>query len=235
MFCLWVSEFGHKRFVGEEMDMSEMWSGTWQGYQCCKKYTGRRNKTNSIRKNINRAGTVRINACGDSRLRGRWSRKPIDLRQWVVHGLYISGKKELCEEYMGKYPVIFLSLKGIDGMAFEAARYRLIELIGVDRYTEKRRYTCWNRPAEVPSFLYNRKFRGIPRYIKRHWRANNAHSREDVDCRKWPREARECAKAPSFLFTRTTSQSPCLREILAAVAIIRGNSQSVFLLVPIRP
>ena len=25
---LWVSEFGHKRFVGEEMDMSEMWSGT---------------------------------------------------------------------------------------------------------------------------------------------------------------------------------------------------------------
>lgn len=36
-------------------------------------------------------------------------------------------------------------------------------------------------------------------------------------------------------FMRTTSQSPCLREILAAVAIIRGNSQSVFLLVPIRP
>ncbi len=25
MFCLWVSEYGHKRFVGEEMDMSEMW------------------------------------------------------------------------------------------------------------------------------------------------------------------------------------------------------------------
>ena len=29
-------------------------------------------------------------------------------------------------------------------------------------------------------------------------------------------------------FMRTTSQSPCLREILATVAITRGNSRSVF-------
>ena len=28
----------------------------------------------------------------------------------LFDGLYISSKKELCEEYMGKYPVIFLSL-----------------------------------------------------------------------------------------------------------------------------
>lgn len=33
---------------------------------------------------------------------------------------------------MGKYPVIFLSLKGIDGLTFEAAKYRLMELIGVE-------------------------------------------------------------------------------------------------------
>ena len=33
---------------------------------------------------------------------------------------------------MGKYPVIFLSLKGIDGLSFEAAKYRLTELIGVE-------------------------------------------------------------------------------------------------------
>ena len=32
-----------------------------------------------------RAGTARINACGDSRLRGLRSRKPIGFRQWVVH------------------------------------------------------------------------------------------------------------------------------------------------------
>ena len=33
------------------------------------------------------AGTARINACGDSRLRGLRSRKPIGFRQWVVHRL----------------------------------------------------------------------------------------------------------------------------------------------------
>ena len=35
----------------------------------------------------------------------------------------------------------------------------------------------------------------------------------------------------AFLFTRTTSQSPRLRETLATVAITRGNSRSVFSLV----
>ena len=33
---------------------------------------------------------------------------------------------------MGKYPVIFLSLKGIDGLSLEAAKYRLTELMGVE-------------------------------------------------------------------------------------------------------
>ena len=50
----------------------------------------------------------------------------------LFDGLYISRNKKLCEEYMGKYPVIFLSLKGIDGLSFEAAKYRLTELIGVE-------------------------------------------------------------------------------------------------------
>ena len=52
MFSLWVSESRYKRFVSEDMDMSEMRSRTWQGYQCRKKYTDRRIKTNSIKKYI---------------------------------------------------------------------------------------------------------------------------------------------------------------------------------------
>lgn len=43
--------------------------------------------------------------------------------------LYISQNEELCKEYMGKYPVIFLSLKGVDGLTFEEARSALCELI----------------------------------------------------------------------------------------------------------
>lgn len=50
----------------------------------------------------------------------------------LFDGLYISGNKELCDTYMGKYPVIFLSLKGVEGLTFEEAKYRLIELIGTE-------------------------------------------------------------------------------------------------------
>ena len=48
----------------------------------------------------------------------------------LFEGLYIAENKELCEEYMGKYPVIFLSLKSVEGLTFESAKYRIIELIG---------------------------------------------------------------------------------------------------------
>ena len=37
--------------------------------------------------------------------------------------VYIFPKnKELCDEYMGKYPVIFLSLKGVEGLDFSAKK-----------------------------------------------------------------------------------------------------------------
>ena len=48
----------------------------------------------------------------------------------LFDGLYISGNKELCDTYMGKYPVIFLSLKGVEGLTFEEARNNLQQLIG---------------------------------------------------------------------------------------------------------
>ncbi len=50
----------------------------------------------------------------------------------LFDGLYISKNKELCEEYMGKYPVICLTLKGVDGLCFKDAKYRLTELIGLE-------------------------------------------------------------------------------------------------------
>jgi hypothetical protein len=50
----------------------------------------------------------------------------------LFDGLYISKNKALCEEYLGKYPVIFLSLKSVDGLTFEDAKYRMTELIGLE-------------------------------------------------------------------------------------------------------
>lgn len=50
----------------------------------------------------------------------------------LFDGLYISDKQELCQEYMGKFPVIFLSLKEVDGLTFDSAKYRLAELVGLE-------------------------------------------------------------------------------------------------------
>ncbi|MCD7764872.1 MAG: ATP-binding protein [Lachnospiraceae bacterium] len=48
----------------------------------------------------------------------------------VFDGLEISSEKALCKEYMGKFPVISLSLKSVDGDDFASARTFLSTLIG---------------------------------------------------------------------------------------------------------
>lgn len=50
----------------------------------------------------------------------------------LFENLYISHKKALCEKYLGKFPVIFLSLKNVDGLTFEEAKERFAELIGME-------------------------------------------------------------------------------------------------------
>ena len=47
-------------------------------------------------------------------------------------GLYIAQNKQLCEQHLGQYPVIFLSLKGVEGLSFDQARKRFVELIGIE-------------------------------------------------------------------------------------------------------
>lgn len=50
----------------------------------------------------------------------------------LFNGLYISNNEELCEEHTGKYPVFFLTLKSVDRLNFEQAKYRFKELIGIE-------------------------------------------------------------------------------------------------------
>lgn len=47
----------------------------------------------------------------------------------LFDGLQIAKNKKLCEEYQGKYPVIFFSFKNVEGLTFADAQYRLAELI----------------------------------------------------------------------------------------------------------
>lgn len=50
--------------------------------------------------------------------------------QTLFDGLKITEEKSLCEEYMGQFPVISISLKSIDGPDFEAASAALGTVIG---------------------------------------------------------------------------------------------------------
>ena len=50
----------------------------------------------------------------------------------LFEGLYIAQNRELCDAYLGQYPVIFLSMKGVEGLTFEAAIYRFTELVGTE-------------------------------------------------------------------------------------------------------
>ena len=47
----------------------------------------------------------------------------------LFNGLYISKNKKICDEYMGKYPVVFLTLKGVEGRSFDEAVIRMTTII----------------------------------------------------------------------------------------------------------
>ena len=47
----------------------------------------------------------------------------------IFDGLKVSEEKALCETYMGKYPVVFVSLKDVDGLTFETAYQSLCQLL----------------------------------------------------------------------------------------------------------
>ena len=54
----------------------------------------------------------------------------------LFDGLYISQNKALCDEHMGKYPVIFLTLKGVEGLTFADAKMMLKSILSseMDRH-----------------------------------------------------------------------------------------------------
>lgn len=52
----------------------------------------------------------------------------------IFDGLAVSRDAELCGKHMGKYPVVFLSLKGVEGLTFEDAYERLRRLIRAEAF-----------------------------------------------------------------------------------------------------
>ena len=54
----------------------------------------------------------------------------------LFKGLKISERKELCEKYMGQFPVISISLKSVEGLSFTAAGDALKTVIGIEAFCE---------------------------------------------------------------------------------------------------
>ena len=65
----------------------------------------------------------------------------------LFDGLKISEEKELCEKYMGQFPVISISLKGVEGREYGDAVIRMKEIIG----TEASRFAFLNESANLSS------------------------------------------------------------------------------------
>ncbi len=50
----------------------------------------------------------------------------------LFDGLHISQRRDLCDEYMGKFPVVSLTLKGVDGLTFEKSKNKLLKLVALE-------------------------------------------------------------------------------------------------------
>lgn len=48
----------------------------------------------------------------------------------LFDGLYIGQNRKLCEAYLGQFPVIFITLKGVEGLDYARARYAFMDIIG---------------------------------------------------------------------------------------------------------
>ena len=58
----------------------------------------------------------------------------------LFEGLSIARETELCAQHMGKYPVVFVSLKGVDGLRFEDAYDKMGNVI--QREARRLQYLC---------------------------------------------------------------------------------------------
>ena len=76
----------------------------------------------------------------------------------IFEGLRVSQEKQLCEAHMGKYPVVFVSLKGVDGLTFETAYRALCEII-VSETSRLRILACSDKLDEDEKQFINRILR----------------------------------------------------------------------------
>lgn len=76
----------------------------------------------------------------------------------LFDGLKIMSETELCKEYMGKFPVIFMSLKSASGLYFHEAKARLKSIISEE--FERHRAKIFNHLEEYKQDMYMEYLKG---------------------------------------------------------------------------
>ena len=59
----------------------------------------------------------------------------------LFDGLYISSRKDICDKYMGSFPVISVSLKDVDAADFEGAKLLMKKAVNRDGSNSEVRYS----------------------------------------------------------------------------------------------
>lgn len=86
----------------------------------------------------------------------------------LFDGLEISKNLKLCEEYQGKYPVVSISLKGINGTTYEEARGFLVKTINEEALQiviSFREYKTWRDRTRSINQLKKKESQMIHWYI----------------------------------------------------------------------
>nr|WP_294673824.1 AAA family ATPase [uncultured Blautia sp.] len=99
----------------------------------------------------------------------------------IFQGLEITREKQLCEKYMGKYPVIFLSLKSIDAYSYEDAYQMAVSVMNEAAWEadyllksdnlsqEDKEYYRKLRQSDMNTGIFSGSLKGLSRLLEKHY------------------------------------------------------------------
>ena len=87
----------------------------------------------------------------------------VGFEQTIFDGLKISKETELCEKYMGQFPVISITLKGVEGINFEAAKKALGNVIGTEakRFSFLKNSERLDEDERATSFIFVARYKQL--------------------------------------------------------------------------
>ena len=142
----------------------------------------------------------------------------------LFEGLKIMQEKELCERYMGKFPVISISLKSVDGLKYDSAVAALRTVIGNE--AGRFRFLRDSAKLDVDDLL---EFYGLSAYkdVIRDWYDGYRFGDTDVYCHwdviNYCDELLAAPSAPPKNYWANTSGNDLVRRMLKNASLTTKN------------